>query len=642
MVEPRRAVVRPRVISPVTGESLLLEDEVLSLIERNQHGVVWLTGGLGSGKTTALAHLAAVLPPSSGVTLSDEIDQPWPKSEWMSNLPDRLAIQCGAGGTSPKNALAFQLAPWTDDELIEYLLAVHRDRCQSVMRRCGSPDDKQLLWGNPELWRRTLDALAADEGLATVRAGLQRVIQMQTPASEVRALASDWCLAVLSRDAATGASYRIELEKLCDFPSLLRLLAHIPVLLLLAAQRIADELRSERPCGFLKNPLLAALLEETAVLIREDTTALDRLRDILLGGKHLALQPTAASLIHAAGVGWKPERQIILGRRKWLRHQKILTPSLGGAILCGALWPRIDLSQLNLRHSDLSGSDLSEANLYDVEAAAARFRGTNLTGASLGRIRAENACLAEANLSYIRAYQAEFAEVDARGACFEGALLTRSTFRSANLEGAMFTRANLNAACFVDANIARADFSRADLSEAWFKGLALKLADFRQCCFSKARLDGCDLEGMTLPGADFSEAYLAGALLTDTTMPGANFRGANLANTGLAEIDWEQADLRDADLHGASFHMGSSRSGLVDSPIASYGSRTGFYTDDYNEQDFKAPEEIRKANLRGADLRGAKIDGVDFYLVDLRDALYDAHQEQHLRGCGAILETRAV
>ncbi len=63
-------------------------------------------------------------------------------------------------------------------------------------------------------------------------------------------------------------------------------------------------------------------------------------------------------------------------------------------------------------------------------------------------------------------------------------------------------------------------------------------------------------------------------------------------------------------------------------------------TDDYNEQDFKSPEEIRKANLRGADLRGAHIDGVDFYLVDLRDALDDAAQEQQFQICGAILESR--
>ena len=74
------------------------------------------------------------------------------------------------------------------------------------------------------------------------------------------------------------------------------------------------------------------------------------------------------------------------------------------------------------------------------------------------------------------------------------------------------------------------------------------------------------------------------------------------------------------------------------SPIASEGSRTGFYTDDYEEQYYKAPEEIRKANLCRADLRGARIDGVDFYLVDLRGAQYDAEHEDHFRRCGAILK----
>ena len=47
-----------------------------------------------------------------------------------------------------------------------------------------------------------------------------------------------------------------------------------------------------------------------------------------------------------------------------------------------------------------------------------------------------------------------------------------------------------------------------------------------------------------------------------------------------------------------------------------------------------------KANLRGADLRGANIDGVDFYLVDLRDARYDADQQRQFRATGAILESR--
>jgi hypothetical protein len=31
---------------------------------------------------------------------------------------------------------------------------------------------------------------------------------------------------------------------------------------------------------------------------------------------------------------------------------------------------------------------------------------------------------------------------------------------------------------------------------------------------------------------------------------------------------------------------------------------------------------------------------VSFYLVDLRDAIYDAKQEEHFRRCGAILGKR--
>jgi uncharacterized protein YjbI with pentapeptide repeats len=81
---------------------------------------------------------------------------------------------------------------------------------------------------------------------------------------------------------------------------------------------------------------------------------------------------------------------------------------------------------------------------------------------------------------------------------------------------------------------------------------------------------------------------------------------------------------------------------LVGSPIACEGSRTGFYTDDYDNRDVKPAEEIRKANLRGADLRGAKIQDVDFYLVDLRDAKYTPAQAEHFRWCRAIFEDRVA
>ena len=86
--------------------------------------------------------------------------------------------------------------------------------------------------------------------------------------------------------------------------------------------------------------------------------------------------------------------------------------------------------------------------------------------------------------------------------------------------------------------------------------------------------------------------------------------------------------------------MGSSRSGLVGSTVACEGSKTGFYTDEFDEQDFKSPEDIRKANLRGANLSRAIVHGTDWYLVDLRNAKYSNTQAEHFARCGAILRSR--
>ena len=106
--------------------------------------------------------------------------------------------------------------------------------------------------------------------------------------------------------------------------------------------------------------------------------------------------------------------------------------------------------------------------------------------------------------------------------------------------------------------------------------------------------------------ADFSQAHMENALLTASSMHGANFQGAVLRGCGLADIDWEGADLREADFRGSTFHMGSTRSGLVGSDLPCEGSRTGFYTDDYHDREFKDPRDIRKASLCNADLRAAR------------------------------------
>jgi len=188
--------------------------------------------------------------------------------------------------------------------------------------------------------------------------------------------------------------------------------------------------------------------------------------------------------------------------------------------------------------------------------------------------------------------------------------------------------------------VAAADFTGTNL-----EGADLREVDLRSALLDRTRLVGadmrdCDLEGLRLVNVEFRDAGLAQALFSGSKAEGCSFRKATLRGAGLADVQWEGVDLRGADLHGAVFHLGSSRSGLVGSPLASEGTRTGFYTDEFDQQSFCPPEQIRKANLCGADLRGAKVDGVDFYLVDLRGAKYDADQLEHFRKCGAILSER--
>src|SRR5437016_3903335 len=60
LVLPAFAVVRPRVRLKRTGDTHVIEDIVGELAEELSAGVVCITGGPGSGKSTAIAHLAAI------------------------------------------------------------------------------------------------------------------------------------------------------------------------------------------------------------------------------------------------------------------------------------------------------------------------------------------------------------------------------------------------------------------------------------------------------------------------------------------------------------------------------------------------------------------------------------------------------
>ncbi len=609
-----RARVRPRVVSSDTGEAVLLEDEIGSLIQQGKCGYVQIVGGPGSGKSTSLEHLAAILPPwtQERVRLLDEND-------FAAADADHFLVVSTARQVSQSNRLAaYGLAPWGQDDLIEYLLAAHRDRCASVMARLRHSGNLGYLRGIPELWTVVLDLMARNESIADVRSALRHVLEARLNDHRSREKAEELCLTAIQQISKAGqpiAMTGLSGDELAYEPfdiGLFRLIRHRPVMLLMAADRLAY--LAERGCTHdaLTHQLPRELIDEVASRLRCNSQELQycsvqHLSDWIDQSRHSALHPMVASLLHAVLPEWRPN---------------ILThPRLAGAYLDGVKWSDVNLMGINLQLADLGAADLCGANLEQADARHANFCHAHLHGAHLTGLRAECADFGWADLRWATAKRARFGQ--------------------AKLANAVLSEADLFKADIRDADIDRADFSGANLEEACLKGLDLKLARFERARFGGADLRSCNLEEMRLIAPDFHDADLHNALLTGSHMPKANFLGADLRNAGVADVDWPGANLRDADLRGASFHLGSSRNGLVGSPVACEGSRTGFYTDDYHDQNVKPPEEIRKANLRGADLRGANITGVDFYLVDLRDAKYTASQAEHLHCCRAILRNPA-
>jgi uncharacterized protein YjbI with pentapeptide repeats len=481
------------------------------------------------------------------------------------------------------------------------------------MGRLKAANDSCFIQGIPELWATTLDRMACDASVDSTHTALTCILEAWfADYPDLKRITEDFCLLAIAKNSNLTLNLPLSkipgemLQKEHRVAELLRLIRHRPVALLIAARKIASSIESGRPSAQLSYQLPYDLIKEASRLIACNDSALVHLRAWINRRDRDGVHPLAASLLHIAVPGWRP------GPRS--------RPRLTGAYLRRAAWSGIDLAGVDLKSADFVQANLSFGNLERCQANQAQFHRANLVRAVL------NSCAA---------IGVDLREADLRHVCAVKANLQRANLANACLAEANFWKADLQRASIDDA-----DFTSANFEDAVLKGLKLSIARFDGACFGGADMRRCDLENMVLTSPDFHDADLRGALLTGSRMPQANFLGADLRNVGLAEINWPDADLRDSDLRGASFHLGSSRNGLVGSTIACEGSRTGFYTDDYDDQDIKPAEEIRKANLRGADLRGAEIEGVDFYLVDLRDAKYTQAQANHFRHCRAILDNR--
>jgi len=623
MISPRQAAVKPRVISSNSADAVQLAEVVESMLDEGPQGALELAGRSGSGKTSALAHLAA-LPFASSLVLIDDANTADVRAglrQARSATTSRLVVYT-AQSSLDLTKLRFRIAPWCTDDLIEYLLHVAPQRCASVMARVADQRDLGLLNGSPQIYCLVADQLAADEELPDVGEALRRgIVQMAGKDERTLRQARRYSIhRLLKEDAVAENQARAMVERGAS-RQLLSILARRPVEVLLSSDQIVADLRSGIWDPFPRSRLPRDLVEEIAIASRGDSSIVSRLHN-LVSDQQLRSKPMIASVLHALDSSWRP---------------KARCRDLSGAYLSAIRWDEINLQQSDLTEADFTRCGLRNANLKFADLTRTRCVNGDLSGANLSHVEAfesdfENAVLTRADMKHGQFTGARFP-----GANLNHVSATRADFRGADLRRASLQAARCHWCDFRSARVDELDLTAAELRGANLKGLPLRMAILEQADFTEANLAGCDLEFVDMSAARFKGADLNRAHLTGSVMPDADFSKATLTGSGLAEIEWERADLRGADLSGCTFHMGSSRSGLVGSPIAGHGSRTGFYTNDYEEKTYKSPEEIRKANLCGADLRGAFIGDVDFYLVDLRGAKYDADHADHFRRCDAIL-----
>ncbi len=464
MIFPRRAPVRPRVLSPATNETVLLEDLIGSCVEQRPYHAVEIMGGPRSGKTTALAHLAS-LALANGLTLVDDAqrgDLHLGGAERLIVYTTRRQLDCCD--------LRCELVPWRDDDLIEYLLSTHPDRCSSVMARYTADGNRGLLAGKPELYCMVAEQFAGSECVHDLRTALrqgiaERAVDPQT-LEDARFLAA--ALLLKEEQLAEGRSRQMRLGGVD--PELFCLLAYRWVQILLTADRVLSVLKECSRHPFPTHKLPRELVMEISQLAEREPAVMLRLQELMESGE-ADYVPMVASVLHFADPQWRPSRDVC--------------SYLPGAYLSNARWKSIDLSEVNLQLADLRRCDLRHANLEGARLVKAILRGSKLSGV----------CMAG-----VRAYRADFTDADLTDAEMTGGRFGRAFFAGSVMNHVFAEGAN---------------FQRADL-----RGASLHQARLSRCDFREALLDGADFQDADMRGVDLSEQNLR-----QTVLRGSESRG---------------------------------------------------------------------------------------------------------------------
>lgn len=626
MTQTFESVVRPRVMG-LDGESRLL-DHILQehLRTKRVHRIV-ICGPGGTGKSFALRYLCERFSSevaAGQIRLLDVRDVRSADGASNSAFADSGQLTVIAARTQEcPDATVYQMAAWDRDDVIEYVLQRFPDQSVSLLNRssCGA-----FLEGLPELWVLVLEELAANKSLDSAEAAMWEIVnRLIRHCGETTDIGK-----TIWEDLGNDKAKEQASSVLDPATSQLGRLQELhPVQCMLAAEYFCSQMQTRSGMEILSRPIPEDVLPIIARRLRNNKRIISDLAALLILHADAALYASAMTLLLAIDPAWRPARSLA-------------KTDLKGAVLDGANWPEVDLRQTTITGISANDASFHHCDFANSIATYASFRRTSFRYAKLVAIVFDHGFAPDSDFAHIVGTRGIFRRTDLRGSTFENAILTEANFESSQLCGVSFRSAYLAKASLLDANVQNTDFSQCDLTWANLSHLDLTRTNLRGAVLCEAKMVSCNLENV-----DLTQFTLVGANLRDSSLSGSVAQRANLQKVSfrraqLGEVDWENADLRNADLRGVVFHLGASREGLLSSPYASEGTRTGFYTDERLELHFKAPEEIRKANLKGVNLLGAHIDGVDFYLVDLRGAKMSREQYLQAASTGAILHDYQV
>ncbi len=513
------------------------------------------------------------------------------------------------------SAHTLSVAPWDRDDVIQYMLTTNAVECSSIITRIP-PEFFALVGGGASLWQRIIETMLRYPKETDFQQILKKLLLEKLlpiiPSWGFRSW--DWIA-----DQLLASPSLDKLLMLCDDPITRSLLGISSLRLSIEADRIADLIKHSNK-GILQRLHGSQQLIEVSKRLRGNRAV----ADFLKGCVFEKYASTSVSILSQIEPTWKPVK------KSGYQFQN--------AYLCGARWAGSYLEGVQFGGAILTNICLDQSVLTDslfpfTKGEDASFIDTCLRGA-----KANKASFRKANFCRAEMRQTSWTESNFERANFSESLLSESAFLGCDLRHANFRACEAKRTQFSLCKIAGADFSDAQLNGSQLEGLDFRETLLCRTNFSQASLFRATLESLALHRCNFDDANLFDATLSGSRMQESSLCRACLANCRLGEIDWEHCDLREANLSGSTFHFGSTRCGIVGSPYPSHGTRTGFYTDDWEELVYKTPELVRKASLVGCDLRGANLNGVDFYLVDLRDAILDPSQRQLVSASGAILE----